>query len=129
VTPTQPLAEVEPEVANVAGERRYGVRLVVAGLVVFVSSGAIRDYAKRDGVGVTSVLSFKVYGGQRAAVVECEVSTLELVKFVLGLVEGEAIRISGQLVSERGRLARSFCIRVSSIERAELQQPRSIEPR
>lgn len=116
------LSEVEAGVAEVGHERRRTARLTAAGIVVFVGVEAARHYAKADGSGATRVLPFKVYAGQRAALISCEASAADVVDFVLRLVDGELIRIAGQLVATRGRFNGAVRLRVTSAERAALRE-------
>lgn len=114
------LSEVEDAAADVAGERRAGLRVIITGRALFLFAAAPREYPRRDGQGVTSILPFKTWT-PRGDALWMEVRSPEHIELVNGLVEGDQIDLAGQLVVKARQLGGNYV----SIRVFELQRVRS----
>lgn len=112
---TAKLRQVEGDVAELGGERRESLRLMVAGQALFLFGARIpKEHTRREG-GTTRVLRFVVWS-PRGGRVWCEVRDA-LVDDVLRLAEGERVRIAGQLfVEETGTVPRRTWVTVRVYE-------------
>lgn len=115
---TAKLRQVEGEVAELGGERRESLRLMVAGQALFLFGARTpKEHTRREG-GTTRVLRFVVWS-PRGGRVWCEVRDA-LVEEVQSLSEGQRIRIAGQLfVEESGVVPRRtwVTVRIFELER------------
>lgn len=112
------LADVAQESAQIAGERRDGLRVVLTGRTLFLYAGAVKEYPRRDGTGMTTVLSFKTWT-PRGDVLWMDVRRPDHITLVQGLVEGERIELAGQLVVKPRTLGGHFVsVRVHDLARA-----------
>ena len=115
------LRQVEGEVAELAGERRATLRLMVAGHALFLFGARVpKELDRKDGTK-TRILRFALWS-PKGGRVWCEVRD-DLIERVLSLGEGDRVRVAGQLFideSERVMPPRTFVtVRVYELERVE----------
>lgn len=113
------LAEVGQDAAGLAGERQNALSVVLTGRTLFLYATSPKDFPRRDGTGVTSVVSFKTWTPRGGDALWMEVRDPAHIELVQSLLEGEQIAIAGQLVVKPRKLGGLFVsVRVYEIGRA-----------
>lgn len=111
------LAEVGQDAAGLAGERQNALSVVLTGRTLFLYATSPKDFPRRDGTGVTSVVSFKTWTPRGD--LWMEVRDPAHIELVQSLLEGEQIAIAGQLVVKPRKLGGLFVsVRIYEIARA-----------
>ncbi|MDP9281502.1 MAG: hypothetical protein M3P38_05360 [Chloroflexota bacterium] len=111
------LSEIEPAAAALGGERRSGLRVIVSGRALFLFAGAPKEYPRRDGQGITTIVSAKVWT-PRGDALWIEVRDAAHIALVQGMVEGEILEFAGQLVVKARKLGGLYVtIRVFELQR------------
>jgi hypothetical protein len=110
------LGDVEQDAATVGGDRRAGLHAIVIGRALFLFRAAAREFPRRDGQGVTTVVSCKTWT-PRGGELWLEVRAPEHIALLAGLTEGQQIEFAGQLVIKQRKLGGNFVsIRVFELQ-------------